>query len=42
MKDAFKTFDSDHSGFIEPHELSLLMKKLADSFRVEHPLTKQT
>jgi len=37
MKDAFRSFDTDKSGFIEPHELSMLLRKLTDSFHVMHP-----
>lgn len=37
MMDAFRSFDTDKSGFIEPHELSMLLRKLSDSFHVLHP-----
>jgi Ca2+-binding EF-hand superfamily protein len=37
MRDAFKLFDTDKSGFIEQHELGMLLRKLTDSFHVEHP-----
>ena len=40
MKDAFRIFDTDRSGFIEYHELFILLNKLADSFHVEHPCDK--
>lgn len=37
MKDAFKQFDTNKSGSIEQHELGLLLRKLTDSFHVDHP-----
>ena len=38
LHESFRLFDTDKSGYIEFHELIILMKKLADSFHVEHPL----
>ena len=37
MRDAFRIFDTDKSGYIEKHELGLLLTKLTDSFHVGHP-----
>lgn len=37
LKDAFKHFDFDKSGFIEFHELGMLLTKLTDSFHVLKP-----
>lgn len=37
MKDAFRIFDTDKSGYIQHHQLGMLLKKLTDSFHVEHP-----
>ena len=37
MHDAFRTFDTDESNYIEKHELAMLLRKLADGFHVEHP-----
>lgn len=34
MKQAFKAFDTDKSGYIERHELSLILKRLTDAFNV--------
>lgn len=34
MKQAFKTFDTDKSGYIERHELSSILKRLTDAFDV--------
>ena len=38
MKESFTYFDTDKSGFIELHELRLLLTKWTDSFHVEDPL----
>ena len=37
MSEAFRAFDTDKSGYIELHELGMLLRKLTDSFHVEHP-----
>ena len=37
MTEAFRVFDTDKSGYIELHELGMLLHKLTDSFHVEHP-----
>ena len=37
IRHAFNTFDSDKSGFIERHELGLILKKLTEAFNVEDP-----
>lgn len=37
LKESFRIFDTDKSGYIEIHELGMLMNKLTDSFHVEHP-----
>ncbi len=37
MHTAFKTFDTDKSGFIERHELGCILKRLTDAFHVEDP-----
>ena len=37
MNEAFRAFDTDKSGYIELHELGMLLRKLTDSFHVEHP-----
>jgi Ca2+-binding EF-hand superfamily protein len=37
MKIAFRTFDTDKSGFIERHELGLILRRLTDAFNVEEP-----
>lgn len=37
MQQAFRDFDTDHSGFIERHELSVMMKRLTGAFNVEEP-----
>ena len=37
MTEAFRVFDTDKSGYIEEHELGMLLRKLTDSFHVEHP-----
>jgi Ca2+-binding EF-hand superfamily protein len=42
MREAFKIFDVDKSGFIEQHELGMLLCKLTDSFHVEHPSEEDT
>ena len=34
---AFNTFDSDKSGFIERHELGIILRKLTEAFNVEDP-----
>lgn len=37
LKDAFKHFDFDKSGYIEFHELGMLLTKLTESFHVVKP-----
>lgn len=37
MKQAFRDFDTDRSGYIERHELSVMMKRLTGAFNVEEP-----
>jgi Ca2+-binding EF-hand superfamily protein len=37
LRQAFKDFDTDKSGFIERHELAVLLKRLTDTFNVEEP-----
>lgn len=37
LADSFRIFDTDNSGFIELHELALILNKLTESFHVEHP-----
>lgn len=37
MKIAFRTFDTDKSGFIERHELGMILRRLTDAFNVEEP-----
>lgn len=32
MRESYRIFDLDKSGYIEPHEMSLLLKKLAKVF----------
>ena len=34
---AFRTFDTDRSGFIERHELGMILRRLTDAFNVEQP-----
>jgi Ca2+-binding EF-hand superfamily protein len=34
---AFRTFDTDRSGFIERHELGMILRRLTDAFNVEEP-----
>jgi Ca2+-binding EF-hand superfamily protein len=34
---AFRTFDTDHSGRIERHELGQLLRRLTDTFNAEEP-----
>ena len=37
LHNAFKLFDSDGSGTIEPHELGQLLRRLTDALNVEEP-----
>ena len=37
LDESYVAFDTDGSGYIELHELGLLLSKLADSFHVEQP-----
>jgi Ca2+-binding EF-hand superfamily protein len=37
LRNAFRSFDTDHSGTIERHELGLLLRRLTDAFGVEEP-----
>ena len=34
MLEAFRIFDTDKSGYIELHELGMLLRRLTDSFHV--------
>ena len=34
---AFRTFDTDRSGYIERHELGMILRRLTDAFNVEQP-----
>lgn len=37
MRQAFKDFDTDRSGYIERHQLAVMMKRLTGAFNVEEP-----
>lgn len=41
MRESFRIFDTDKSGFIEHHELNALLKKLASIFKTEDPSDKE-
>ena len=34
LRHAFKDFDTDKSGYIEPHELAVMMKRLTETSNV--------